>query len=412
MSLIRPFRGLRPAPEYIRAVLAPPYDVLSTEEARACAGDSPWNFMHVSRPEVDLPVDTNAAAPAVYAKGRENFLRMIDEGILRYDPKPCYYVYRLFMGAHQQTGLVAVASVAAYQAKRICKHENTQPHKVDDRARHIDTLNAQTGPVALIYRHASKLDSLVQAAAHDAPEVSVADDNGVRHSMWIVRDRAQVDALTAAFGSLDALYIADGHHRSAAAARVATERRVAYPDHSGDEAYDYFLSVIFPDDQMRILEYNRVVKDLGGLARDVFLRKLQSSFAVEVTAKAVRPARTGEFGMYLPGQWYRLTIKGHRVPQNPVGRLDISLLGENLMRPILGITDPRGDTRIDFVGGIRGVRELERRVDSGDMAVAFSLYPTSLANLMDVADAGLVLPPKSTWFEPKLADGLVSHVLG
>jgi uncharacterized protein (DUF1015 family) len=385
---------------------------VNVEEARNRAAVSAWNFLHVSRPEVDLPAGVSPYDPAVYAKAKENFVRMVTEGVLQQDRKRCYYVYRLTMGAHVQTGLVTTASVAAYLGNRIRKHELTHPDKEEDRARHIDALNAQTGPVALTYRQSAPIDALVQAAARGQPDVDVIADGNVRHSLWVVRERARIDALTVAFDALDALYIADGHHRTAAAARVASTRRLANPAHRGDEACNYFLAVLFPDAQMQILDYNRVVRDLNGLTVNQFVDKLQDAFLVDVARMPVKPAKTSEFGMYLDGEWYQLRIKSERVPSNPVGRLDVSLLAEHLLAPILGLTDVRRDERIEFVGGIRGLRELERRVDSGEMAVAFSLYPTSLKDLMAVADAGAVMPPKSTWFEPKLADGLVSHIFG
>ena len=411
MSLIRPFAGLRPAPAHTAVVIAPPYDVLSTEEARARATGKPWSFLNISKPEIHFPPGTDAHSPAVYAKGKEYFARMLSEGILRRDPAAHYYFYRLVMGGHTQTGLVAAASCAAYEANRIRKHEHTQPDKEDDRVRQIDALNAQTGPVFLTYRNAPAIDALVVQATAGPPDVDVTADDGVRHSLWIVRSPLAIDEVTRAFEALPYLYICDGHHRSAAAARVADKRREANPRGSADESYESFLSVIFPDNQTQILDYNRVVKDLNGLSGAAFAQKLETAFQVQPASRPVRPRRAGEFGMYLEHRWYRLEIKRERVPPDPVGRLDVRLLQDNLLAPILGIHDPRRDQRIGFVGGIRGLPELERRVNSGDMAVAFSLYATSLADLMAVADAGAVMPPKSTWFEPKLADGMVSHVL-
>jgi uncharacterized protein (DUF1015 family) len=412
MPLIRPFAGLRPAPGSAADVIAPPYDVLSSEEARARAVGRPWSFLHISKPEIDLPLATDPYDAAVYAKGRENFERMTREAVLRRDPAPCYYFYRLVMGTHTQTGLVAAASVADYDSGRIRRHELTRPDKEDDRVRQIDALNAQTGPVFLTYRHVAAVDELAARVTAGSPDVDLTADDGVRHTLWVVSAAADLERLTRTFDSMERLYIADGHHRSAAASRVAAARRAANPRHTGEEAYNYFLAVIFPDDQMQILDYNRVVKDLGGSSREAFLKKLDGAFLSRAEGRAVRPARAGEFGMYLEGQWYRLSIRPERVPHaDPVGRLDVSLLQDNLIAPLLGIADPRRDKRIDFVGGIRGIKELERRVDSGEMAVAFSMHPTSIADMMAVADAGEVMPPKSTWFEPKLADGLVSHLL-
>ena len=412
MTLIRPFAGMRPAPGRAAEVIAPPYDVLSSDEARMRAAGKPHSFLHISKAEIDLPSGTDPYDAAVYAKARENFERLLDEGVLLRDPQPFYYLYRLVMGAHTQIGLVAAASVPAYVNGRIRRHEFTRPDKEDDRVRQIDELNAQTGPVFLTYRHNAEVDALAARITAGSPEVDVTADDGVRHSLWVVREAAAIEQLTRAFDAMERLYIADGHHRSAAAARVAATRQAANPSHSGAEAYNYFLAVIFPDDQMQILDYNRAVKDLHGMAPAQFLEKLNAAFDLAPAVAPVKPARSGEFGMYLDGKWYRLRVRPERIPQqDPVRRLDVSLLQDNLLAPILGIGDPRRDKRIDFIGGIRGLAELERRVNSGDMAVAFSLFATSLVDLMAVADIGEVMPPKSTWFEPKLADGLVSHVL-
>ena len=412
MPLIRPFTGLRPHHPFTAQVMAPPYDVVTAEEARSIASGKPWNFLHISRPEIDLPPETDPYSKAVYAKGKENFERQIKEGILNRDPEPYYYLYRLRMGGHTQTGLVAAASVQAYERNRIRKHEHTRPDKEDDRVRQIDALNAQTGPVFLTYRHSDIIDSLAQSISAHAPEVDETAQDGVGHSLWTIRDRTQISQITQAFEELDCLYIADGHHRSAAASRVAASRRAAHSSHTGDESYNYFLAVIFPDHQMQILAYNRMIKDLKGLSLEQFLGKVGEAFDLKPETAPVEPTQGAEFGMYLPGQWYRILIHRDRIPeQDPVRRLDVSLLADHLIEPILGISDPRRDKRIDFLGGIRGLKELMRRVDSGEMAVAFSMVPTTLSDLMAVADAGQVMPPKSTWFEPKLADGLVSHVL-
>jgi uncharacterized protein (DUF1015 family) len=412
MPLIRPFAGLRPAPGRAPEVIAPPYDVVSASEARSRAEGRPWSFLHISRPEIDLPPATDPYDATVYAKGRENFERQIREGVLARDPAPYYYLYRLVMGAHTQVGLVATARVSDYDSNRIRKHEFTRPDKEDDRVRQIDALNAQTGPVFLTYRRSATIDALADKVLATKPEVDVTADDGVRHTLWVIRDAAQLDTITRTFDAMDCLYIADGHHRSAAASRVAAARRAANPKHGGEESYNYFLAVIFPDNQMQILDYNRVVKDLNGLTREQFLAQVEETFSVVDAPAAVTPAAPCEFGMYLKGQWYRLHIGTEFVPaDDPVARLDVSLLQDNLLGPILGIGDPRRDKRIDFVGGIRGLKELERRVDAGEMAVAFALHPTSIHDMMAVADANQVMPPKSTWFEPKLADGLVSHVL-
>jgi uncharacterized protein (DUF1015 family) len=412
MSLIRAFPGLRPAPGRAPDVAAPPYDVMNEAEAREMVVGRPWSFLHISRPEVDLPQGVDPYAPEVYAKAAENLQKMVEEGVLVQDQKPCFYVYRLTMGEHRQTGLVAAASVEAYDNDRIKKHEFTRPAKEDDRVRQIDALNAQTGPVFLVYPSAPGVDQQLVRIAQSEPDMDVTAADGVRHEIWVVDDTDTVEQLTADFDAMSALYVADGHHRSAAGSRVGAARRAANSAHTGEESYNYFLSVIFPHNQMQILDYNRVVKDLNGLDREAFLSRIGEAFQVEASEHPVKPGQPAEFGMYLDNQWYRLRLDPERIPeQDPVARLDVSLLADNLIEPILGISDPRRDPRIDFVGGIRGLAGLEKRVDSGEMAVAFSLFPTRMEDLMAVADAGEVMPPKSTWFEPKLADGLVSHVL-
>jgi uncharacterized protein (DUF1015 family) len=412
LHLIRPFAALRPVPEWAADVAAPPYDVLSTEEARAQAAGNPRSFLHISKPEIDLPPGSDPYAPEVYAKAAENLGRMIKDGVLVRDRDPCYYAYRLIMGSHVQTGLVAAASIAAYDGNRIRKHEFTQPHKEDDRVRQIEALNAQTGPVMMAYPSTPQVNELLRQATGGMPDADVSADGGVRHTLWAVRDTGQIARFTTAFDVMPALYIADGHHRTAAASRVAAARRMRNPKHTGDESYDYFLAVIFPHHQTQILPYNRVVADLNGMTSETFLQRLTSAFNVEPSDKAVAPDSPAEFGMYLAGGWYRLFIHARLIPiRDPVARLDVSLLADHLLAPLLDIHDPRTDRRIEFVGGIRGLPELEKRVNSGTAAVAFSLYPTSMGDLMDVADKGEVMPPKSTWFEPKLADGLVSHIL-
>jgi len=404
MTLIRPFTGLRPVGVRAAEVAAPPYDVLSSDEARIRAAGRPWSFLHISKPEIDLPEGTDPYSEEVYAQAAANLQRMLQAGILERDPEPCYYIYRLVMGEHSQTGLVAVASVADYDSNRIRRHEYTRPDKEDDRVRQIEALNAQTGPVLLAYRSQAHVDALLADATRVEPEVDLVADDGIAHSLWVVRDPEMIGEITAAFDALEALYIADGHHRSAAASRVAASR-------ADSTQAAYFLCVIFPHTQMQILDYNRVVRDLAGLSPETLLARIAERFRVLPEAAAVCPDRPGTFGMYLAGQWYRLVIPAERIPNDPVGRLDVSLLADNLLAPLLGIEDPRRDKRIDFVGGIRGLAELEKRVDSGEMSVAFSLYPTRMEDLMAVADAGEVMPPKSTWFEPKLADGLVSHMI-
>lgn len=411
MNLIQPFAALRPASGRADEVVAPPYDVLSTDEARERASGRPWSFLHISKPEIDLPAETNPYAPEVYAKGADNLRAMIQSGVMVRDPAPSYYAYRIVMGGHSQTGIVAAASVADYDTNRIRKHEFTRPDKEDDRVRQIDALDAQTGPVLLAYPAAPEVDAMLAAASSGTPD-SDAELDGVRHTLWAIRDPAILARITAAFNAMPALYIADGHHRSAAASRIAAARKAANPGHTGAEPYNFFLSVIFPAHEMRILDYNRVIADLNGLTADALLERVRAAFEVEPAATAVKPERPGSFGLYLAGRWYRLVIRPELIPADPVGRLDVSLLQNNLIAPILGIADPRRDKRIDFVGGIRGLAALEKRVNGGEMALALALHPTRMEDLMAVADANEVMPPKSTWFEPKLADGLASHMLG
>lgn len=408
MPLIQPFRGLRPTAGRAADVAAPPYDVLSSEEARERAAGRPWSFLHISKPEIDLPPETDVYSPQVYAKAVENLKKMVDAGVLARDEQACYYAYRLTMGDHAQTGLVATASVAAYDVNRIRKHEFTRPDKEDDRVRQIEALNAQTGPVLLAYPSAGDADALLAQASAGTPDADVTAPDGIRHQIWVVRDTDLVARITAAFDAMPALYIADGHHRSAAASRVAAARRKP----GIEQASEYFLAVIFPHHEMKIMDYNRVVKDLNGLSEEQFLARVAERYAVTPADSQVRPSRPGECGLYLPGRWLRLAIKPELVPtDDPVARLDVSLLSENLLGPILGIADLRRDKRIDFVGGMRGLGELEKRVNSGEMATAFAMFPTRMEDLMAVADSNNVMPPKSTWFEPKLADGLVSHLL-
>jgi uncharacterized protein (DUF1015 family) len=406
LTLIKPFRALRPAAGRAAEILAPPYDVLSSAEARERAKGKPWSFLHISKPEIDLDPAIDPYDRAVYAKAAENLNRMIAAGALIRDAKPCYYVYRLTAGDRRQTGLAAVASLADYATNRIRKHEHTTPVKETDRVRQIEAVNAQTGPVMMGYPAAPAIDAMLARAAQRTPDVDVTADDGVHHQMWVINDDDTVAALTRMFDALPALYIGDGHHRTAAAARVAQARGEAAGSH-GD-----FLTVVFPHHEMTILDYNRVIRDLNGRSPEKLLAELRESFSVEGSDRPVRPAASAEFGMYLAGRWYRLTLRPDLVPQNdPIGQLPITLLTRNIIKPLLGISDPRADKRIDFIGGGRGLSELERRVNSGEMAVAFALYPTQMADLMAVADAGGIMPPKSTWFEPKLADGMVNHVL-
>ncbi len=403
-QIIRPFAALRPAPQYADDVIAPPYDVLNTAEAKVLASGRPWSFLHVSKPEIDLAEAISPYDPAVYAKGEANLAAMVDGGILVRDSKPCYYLYQLVMGEHVQTGFVAAGSIKAYEAGRIRRHEFTRPDKEDDRVSQIKALNAQTGPVMVTHRANTTLSQISHKVSTETPDYRVTAHDGVEHTFWVIDDPETITSISHTFEAMQAIYIADGHHRSAAASRVAQQR-------GGGSENDDFLIVSFPHDQVRILDYNRVVKDLNGLSAEEFLNRIASDFRVSARDEPVRPAAPRSFGMYLDSQWYELELR-EKAPQNdPVAALDISLLSDRLLSPVLAIGDPRVDKRIDFIGGIRGLEELQRRVDKGQMAVAFSLYPTSLDDLMSVADAGEVMPPKSTWFEPKLADGMVSLVL-
>jgi uncharacterized protein (DUF1015 family) len=408
MSLLRPFPGLRPVAAHAAEVAAPPYDVLTSEEARALADGKRWSFLHISKPEIDLPADTDSHAPAVYAKAAENLERMIAEGVLRRDSSPCFYVYRLEMGEHVQTGIVGGGSVAAYDVNRIRKHEFTRPDKEDDRVRQIEACNVETGPVLLAHHNSPALAQVVAQTVAEGPAYRVDAVDGNVHSLWVIDSPSRIETVVQAFEAMPAVYIADGHHRSAAASRVAAARRAAGA--AADAPSQSFLVVSFPIEDMKIFDYNRVVRDLGGLSRERFLAALETEFKVEPASGQVRPSEPRTIGLYLPGRWYRLTLK-NPVPSDPVARLDVSLLTDRLLAPILGIADLRKDKRVDFVGGKRGLGELEKRVDSGEMAAAFALFATRMEDLIAVADAGQVMPPKSTWFEPKLADGLVSYPL-
>ncbi len=407
MPLIRPFTGLRPPSQFAAQVAAPPYDVLSSEEARARAAGNANSFLHVSKAEIDLPADADVYGAAVYAKARENLARLTTQGVLVRDHVPCFYVYRMTMGAHRQTGVAGVVSIQDYDSQRIKRHELTRPDKEDDRVRHMQALNAQTGPVLLAYRSRPEVDSIIATAAASEPAIDVVADTGVRHELWVIQHTFICQRIVAAFEALPALYIADGHHRAAAASRVAAARRGS----GRHGSHEHLLVVAFPHREMRILDYNRVVSDLNGLPVEAFLDRVRDRFTLQPSGEHVTPAKRGEFGMYVAGRWYRLQVNDGLVPQDPVGSLDVSVLSDQVLSPLLGIQDARRDKRIDFVGGIRGVAELEKRVDNGAAAVAFSLYPTSMEDLMAVADADRIMPPKSTWFEPKLADGLVSHIL-
>lgn len=412
MSVVRPFRGLRPRPNLAGEVASPPYDVLSSDEARELTRNNPNSFLRVNKPEVDFDPDTPLYSETVYKRGKENLHRLISEKIMVRDETACFYLYRLTWRNQSQTGLVALTSVDEYDQGLIKKHEHTRPEKVNDRANHILTVQAQVGPVFSIFRHNDDTGSLFERLTVGRPEVDFTADDGVRHELWVISDKQSIDALREAFARLDELYVADGHHRSQSASEVRRRLREDNPDHTGEEIYDYFLNVVFPDNELRILPYNRVVNDLGGLELEEVLAKASRHFEVVPSGQEVSPAEVHQFGLYCDGKWYRLTAKeGSFDKEHPSQSIDAAVLSKNFLRPILGITDVRTDKRIDFVGGIRGISGLVRLVNSGMFKIAFSLYPVSVGQLLAVADAGEVMPPKSTWFEPKLRSGMVVNFL-
>lgn len=406
MSMLKPFRAHRPRPDLAAQVAAVPYDVVNTEEARALAKGNPHSFLHVGRPEIDLPDTVDIHDDAVYAKGVANLRKLIAEGTLFQDEAPCFYVYQQRMGDHVQAGLVGLCSVEEYENGLIKRHEFTRKDKEDDRTRHVTEQAANAEPVFLAYRAVPYIDHIVNDIRKMPPAYDVVTPDGIGHTVWVVSGETVIYELVNLFNGVPALYIADGHHRTAAAIRYGQARRAATPNPTGDEPFESFMAVVFPHNQLKIMDYNRVVKDLNGLAPDAFMGKVKETFDVALTDDR-SPKAPATFGMFLGGSWYELKAKPGTYPaSDPVRGLDVSILQENLLAPVLGIQDPRTDKRIDFVGGIRGMDELERRVKEG-YAVAFSLFPTSLDQLMSVADAGEVMPPKSTWFEPKLRSGLL-----
>jgi uncharacterized protein (DUF1015 family) len=410
VAIIKPFRALRPGPEQAAEVSAVPYDVVNTEEARALAGDNPLSFLRVSRPEIEMPEGVNVYADEVYAKAAANFDRLIEQAPLIIEDEPSFYLYRLVMAGQAQIGLVALCSVDEYDDDTIRKHERTRKDKEDDRTRHMLAIGAQTGPVLLAHRPNAAVKELARriAATEQLFEFIAPDD--IVHTIW----RAPLEmntALIEAFGQIPALYIADGHHRAKSASRARETLRAQNIAHTGAEEYNFFQCVIFPSDELRILPYNRVIKDLNHYSPEDFLKEVAAEFEITPDADP-RPTKRNHFSMYLNGRWYGLKLKGEVTKRIKVAdRLDVSVLQNELLTPILGIQDVRTDKRIDFIGGIRGTQELERLVNSGRFAVAFSLYPTTLDDLMEISDAGEIMPPKSTWFEPKLRDGLLSHLI-
>ncbi len=411
MAEIRAFAGIRPRADMVTKVASPPYDVMNADEAKAMARGNDASFLHVIRAEIDFEENVDPHSDEVYRKGAENLQAFLKSGILIRDSTPNLYIYQQIMGSHRQRGLVAGASVAEYEQGIIKKHELTRKDKEDDRTRHIDTLNAHTGPVMMTYRARPEIDRLIDGiCAASAPVYDFTAPDGIQHRLWVIDDQQQLISLKSLFQAVPALYIADGHHRSAAAARVAALRKERNPNHTGQEPYNYFLGVLFPHDQLQILGYYRAVRDLNGLDKNAFLRRMAEKFDVALTDIPAPPV-PHQFGMYLDGQWYRLTAKEGTFPaDDPVLSLDVSILQENLLRPVLDIESPRTDPRLDFIGGIRGTKELERRCQT-DMRVAFALYPTTVEQLMTIADNDATMPPKSTWFEPKLYSGVVVHSL-
>ena len=412
MVIFKPFKALRPAVGYADKVAALPYDVMTSEEARVMAGDKPLSFLHIDRAEIDLPPDTDPYSPEVYARAKENLAGQVAEGVFAQDDAPHFYVYRLTMKGRPQAGLVGCASIDDYMEGTIKKHELTRADKEEDRVRHVDTLDANTGPIFLACRGNEGFSGFLARMMEGEKAYDFTAEDGVRHEVWVLDEAVNHEA-RAIFEGLDSLYIADGHHRCASAARVGKMRREQHPGWKGEEEFGFFLAVVFPEEQLRIMDYNRVVTDLNKLSIRSFLEKLNRLFLISPIAGdgPAIPGKKHEFGMYLDGAWYLLTLLPGVVDElDPVASLDVSVLQDKVLSPILGIDDPRTCKRIDFIGGIRGLGELERRVNT-DMKLAFAMYPTSMSELFDIADRGLLMPPKSTWFEPKLRSGLFIHKL-
>ena len=410
MAEIRAFRGIRPAAGKEADIAALPYDVYNREEARKAVEGKPLTFLRIDRAETQLSEETDIYAPEVYQKAKELLWGMVENGDFVQEDKPCYYLYELTMNGRSQTGIVACASIDDYLNGMIKKHENTRREKEEDRVRHVDICDAQTGPIFLAYRNQESLKKIVADVKTGAALFDFTSEDGIRHRGWKIADTEKISAIYEAFHQMNALYIADGHHRAASAVRVGVKRREEHPGYTGEEEFNYFLSVIFPDDELMIMDYNRVVRELNGLTPEEFLSGIKKVFDVEKLDKAEHPKRKGQVTLFLEDKWYLLTLKPEYENCDPVEGLDVSILQKQILEPVLGIQDPKTDKRIDFVGGIRGLSELERRVHT-DMKVAFAMYPTSIGELFAVADAGLLMPPKSTWFEPKLRSGLFIHRL-
>jgi uncharacterized protein (DUF1015 family) len=408
MSTIVPFQALRPAPELASQVASKPYDVLNSHEAREETADNQYSFLHITKSEVDLPLNVDTHSQEAYDKAKENLQSFIEQGILIEENKPCYYIYQLVMDGRSQTGLVCGSSVDDYEKGIIKKHELTRPDKENDRINHMKTIRAQTGNVFLAYKSVNAIDDLIESWKRDhSPLYDFTATDGIGHTVWVVDDEGTIKAIGGLFASeVPFTYIADGHHRAASAAKVRKALGAA-----ATEASNYFLTTLFPSDQLHILDYNRLVHDLNNHSVEVLVDSLQKEFFVGKVGHAFSPGQLHEFGMYVDGSWYKLVAKEGSFSSDPIGILDVTILQKNILEKHLGIKDPRTDKRIDFVGGIRGLGELEKRVDSGEMKVAFSLYPVSIGQLFDIADSGEIMPPKSTWFEPKLRDGLLTHLI-
>jgi len=413
MAVLRRFRALRPKKGLEEKVASYPYDVVNSEEARELVKGNPYSFLHVVKPEVDLPEGTDLYSEQVYHKARENLNNFIKQDILIKEDRPKLYIYKQEMGNREQYGIVGCVSAEDYNKDVIKKHEHTRPAKEADRIKHVDTTNANTGPVFLTYKAKTRIDKLVKKATKEKPVYDFTAPDGIRHTVWIIENEDISDKIIKEFHKIDTIYVADGHHRSASGAKVAEKKKASNPNHQGDEEYNFFLAVLFPDNQLHIMDYNRVLKNLNGHTTDELFDVLEQKFTVEkIGQKPFKPKKKGEFGMYMDKNWYRLKVKPELVEQeDPVESLDISFLQKNLLKPFFGIENPRTSEDIDFVGGIRGLQELERLVDSGKFKLAFAVYPTSVKELMDIADSGKVMPPKSTWFEPKLRSGLLVHLL-
>lgn len=412
MAVFRPFKAFRPKPEFASEVASKPYDVLNSQEAREEVKGHPYSFLHVGKPEIDLDPSINPYDPAVYQKGKENLQKLIDDNILVEDSEPHLYVYAQTMNGKTQYGLVGCASVDDYWHDVIKKHEKTRKDKEEDRCNHVRVTNAHSGPIFLTYRDNDEINSLISEIVKADPENDHVALDGIRHQSWVIKDQNVAKNISERLAKVDYFYVADGHHRSAAASIVGRERQQANPNHNGNEAYNFFLAVLFPASHLYIMDYNRLVKDLNGLTADEFFAKLSENFDVKKIDGQCKPVKKGDIGLYFGNQWYCMTAKPHLLNiEDPVESLDVAILQNKVLAPLLGVDDPRTSKRVDFVGGIRGLGELEKRVKSGEMQVAFAMYPTSVDELMSIADAGKIMPPKSTWFEPKLRDGLFVHFL-